>query len=180
MQQIERELKDRNEELKLKESEMEQLNSEKESSQLQDSIQQNQTEISELQLLCRQSQAGDSMNGSYIIDEILLRTRHDMRNCLSEANLDPELSVESLNTSIIGLENDLIRFEKDRMEVYGRLKTEEGRLKEVDRQLNEIEEILDHGMKEIMQEYTEHHFQSQDYYEILSEFQDRKQIVETL
>ena len=118
------------------------------------------------------------MNGSFVMDEILSRTQREMKKCLVDANLDSGLSAESLNESIDGLENDVVRLKNDRMDVFGKLKVEEGRLKEVERQLNELEQMLDEGMKEIRQEYAEYHFQSEDYYDILSEFQDRKQIVE--
>lgn len=179
-QQIDAELIELQNQLRMKELQLEQVNAGRELIRLQEAIDQNEGEISELRMLCRASQAGGAMNGSLMMDEILTRTQREMKKCLAEANLDSELSADSLNESILGLENDVVRLKNDRMEVFGRLKVEEGRLNEVERQLNELEQLLDQGMKEIRQEYAEYHFQSEDYYDILSEFQDRKQIVETV
>lgn len=177
---METEIKELEQQLRAKESELEQLNAGKELDLLQKAIEQNENEISECRMVLTASQAGVAKNGSYVIEEILTRSRREMMQCLDDANLSSELSADSLNASISGLENDLVRVEKDRMEVFGKLKVEEGRLTEVERQLSELEQVLDQGMKEVKQEYAEYHFQSEDYYEILSEFQDRKQIVELL
>ena len=178
IQQIDAELIELQNQITTKESQLEQLNAGRELNRLQESIDQNEREMNELRMLCRASQAGGAMNGSFVMDEILSRTQREMKKCLADANLDSGLSAESLNESIDGLENDVVRLKNDRMDVFGKLKVEEGRLKEVERQLNELEQMLDEGMKEIRQEYAEYHFQSEDYYDILSEFQDRKQIVE--
>ena len=158
IQQIDAELIELQNQITMKESQLEQLNAGRELNRLQEAIDQNEREMNELRMLCRASQAGGAMNGSFVMDEILSRTQREMKKCLADANLDSGLSAESLNESIDGLENDVVRLKNDRMD--------------------ELEQMLDEGMKEIRQEYAEYHFQSEDYYDILSEFQDRKQIVE--
>ena len=101
-----------------------------------------------------------------------------MHHCLAEAKLDQNIDADSLIASLNGLANDLSRFEGERMEVFGKIKAEEGRLGEIERQLNELNTIVEEGLREVTEEYSPYQFESQDYYAILTEFQNRNQIVD--
>ena len=145
---------------------------------IQEELTKIQSELGTLQQRWEELMRHQSPGSSSILLDILKQTETEMHQCLAEAKLDQNIDADGLITSLDGLANDLSRFEGERMEVFGKIKAEEGRLGEIERQLNELNTVIEEGLKEVAEEYSPYQFESQDYYAILTEFQNRNQIVD--
>ena len=144
---------------------------------IQEELGKTQSELESLQQRWEELMRHQSPGNSSILLDILKQTEIEMHHCLAEAKLDQNIDADSLIASLNGLANDLSRFEGERMEVFGKIKAEEGRLGEIERQLNELNTTVEEGLREVTEEDSPYQFESQDYYAILTEFQNRNQIV---